>query len=211
MINNNDSINADFLANAGARLHSAPKSTNPFRAGLDRGMASWRESQEQWATTISVPKVAACPACAKQISTNTANCLHCDEPLSEGLWQQNMAKQEAKSMRKGGVILVLLLLIGLYVATRPEPRPLTTEQSAKAAEVDAVTACDIATRRSVNNPSSFETNGYWRAQVEGKHLLIRRNFLAMNAFGANLDSYYLCKFDFMTMKLVDLKLFDGNF
>ena len=77
--------------------------------------------------------------------------------------------------------------------------------------VEVVTACDIAARRSVKNPSSFSTAWSWEEVPTERGVMILRDFTAMNGFGANVDNYYICKYDAISQKFVSLDFAEGNY
>ncbi len=77
--------------------------------------------------------------------------------------------------------------------------------------VEIVTACDMVTKRAVKNPSSLSTAWSWKEVPTSRGVAIYRNFTAMNGFGANLDSYYVCSYDAIDKKFVNYEIFDGNY
>jgi hypothetical protein len=138
-------------------------------------------------------------------------------------------------------ITVFLFALALMVWLEPEPVPLTPEQQAQQDELreeraiqearekeerqrqaeiarkrnfnetKIVTLCDITLQRLVKNPSSLSTAWTWEKIDDGRRVTFYRNFTAMNGFGAQLDNFYECIYDYMAGEFVDLKIHSGNF
>lgn len=111
MSNNSNSGDANLLANARDRLQSVPQSKNPFQAGLDRGMANWREQRAADFASIRIPKADACPACNKTIATSLPSCPHCGQALSEDIWKNAQCARDTNVMRKTGYFLAALAVL----------------------------------------------------------------------------------------------------
>lgn len=211
MNSNSNSSDPELLARARARLQSAPPTKNPFRAGLDRGMASWRKQKAADFASIKIPKLDACPICGKNIATGLPSCPHCGQALSEDIWKNALSARDARSMRKTGYILAALSVFGLYLYTRPGPTPEEQARQQVARDIStAAVECDNVAEKSMRNPSSFSpawTKAYRDMQTE---IWIWRNYTATNIFGATMDSYYKCTFNKLSQKVEDIQFRDGK-
>jgi hypothetical protein len=79
-------------------------------------------------------------------------------------------------------------------------------------ETGVVTKCDFAAKDLLKNPSSFSSTwDMWQKVDDGRKVTIRRNFTAMNSFGAHLDHHYECAFDYVNGRFVDLDVREGSF
>lgn len=96
-------------------------------------------------------------------------------------------------------------------AKKVEQKVASTQSSKKYNVVEVVTACDMVTKKSVKNPSSLSTAWSWQEVPTSRGVTIYRNFTAMNGFGANLDSYYVCTFDAIDRKFVNYEIREGNY
>jgi hypothetical protein len=212
MSNNGDSGDAGLLANSRARLQTVPQSENPFRAGLDRGMASWRKKRQAQYASIRIPRLEACPTCNKDIATNLPSCPHCGQPLSEEIWKTALSARDAKRALKGGCVLAALIGFGVYVHNLPGPTP--EEQARREVEkvaYSAASTCDTIAAKSMRNPSSFSSAWGKSYQDTGTQVRIKRNYTATNGFGATLDGYYICTFNKLSQKIEDIQFRDGNY
>ena len=79
-----------------------------------------------------------------------------------------------------------------------------------ASEADLVSACDQYAQSRIKNPSSYSSAWGWDTRTSGLDMIVRRNFTAMNGFGANLDFYYQCKADLSTGNVLELNIYEGN-
>lgn len=86
----------------------------------------------------------------------------------------------------------------------------TIDRSSSALEADVVTNCDAAVRTQVKNPSSLDLAWTWDVMTSGYYMVIRRNFTAMNGFGAQIDHFYRCRYDTQDNKIASLELNEGN-
>lgn len=96
-------------------------------------------------------------------------------------------------------------------AKKVEQKVASTRSHKKYNVVEVVTACDMVTKKSVKNPR-LTLNRLVMAgssYQQGRHHLW--NFTAMNGFGANLDSYYVCTFDAIDRKFVNYEIREGNY
>lgn len=212
MSSNSNSGDAGLLANARARLQSVPQSKNPFRAGLDRGMANWRQEREAQYASIQIPKLETCPACSKSIATDLPSCPHCGQELSQEIWKMTVSARNGRRAIKGGCVLAALIGFGVYVHALPGPSP--EEQAKRDVEVAAYSAaskCDAIAAKSMRNPSSFSTAWGKSYQDMGDQIRIKRNYTATNGFGATLDGYYICTVNKLSQTIEDIQFRDGNY
>ena len=211
MSNSSNSGDANLLANARARLQSVPQSKNPFQAGLDGGMANWREQRAADFASIRIPKADACPTCNKTIATSLPSCPHCGQELSQDIWKGALSARNAKSLRQIAYVLAALAVFGLYLYTRPGPTP--EEQARQQGARDITTAavnCDNVAEKSMRNPSSFSPAWTKAHRDTGTEIWIWRNYTATNVFGATMDSHYICTFNKLSQKIEDIQFREGK-
>lgn len=77
-------------------------------------------------------------------------------------------------------------------------------------EAEALTVCDAAVLRQIKNPSTFKTAWTWDTIASGYYIVLRRNFTAMNGFGATIDHFYKCRYDTQDKKIASLEVNEGN-
>ena len=211
MSSNSNSGDAGLLANARARLQSVPPSKNPFRAGLDRGMANWRQEREAQYASIQIPKLETCPTCSKSIATDLPSCPHCGQELSQEIWKTTVSARNGRRAIKGGCVLAALIGFGVYIHSLPDPTP--EEQAKREVEVAAYSAaskCDAIAARSMRNPSSFSSAWGKSYRDMGSQIKIWRNFTSTNGFGAKLDGHYICTFQKFSLEVDDIQFREGN-
>ena len=210
-MNSNNSSDADLLANARASLQRIPPSRNPFRAGLDRGRANWREQKEAHFASIKIPKLDVCPTCEKNIATDLPSCPHCGQALSEDIWKNALCARDANIMRKTGYVLAALAVLGLYLYTRPGPTPEEQARQQVARDIStAAVECDNVAEKSMRNPSSFSPAWTKAHRDMGTEIWIWRNYTATNIFGATMDSHYICTFNKLSQKIEDIQFREGK-
>ena len=212
MSSNGNSSDPGLLTNARARLQSTPTTRNPFRAGLDRGMANWRKEREAQYASIRIPKLEACPTCNREIATTLASCPHCGQPLSKEIWKARVSARNVTDTIKGGCVLAALIGIGVYIHSLPGPTPEEqARQKVEEVAYSAASQCDSVAAKSMRNPSSFSAAWGKSYRDTGTQMKIWRNFTSTNIFGASMDGYYICTFNKLSQKVDDIQFRDGNY
>jgi hypothetical protein len=126
----------------------------------------------------------------------------------------NSSNQPAgqKPNRWGWKLLAGIVVVGLLVrmGSRPDEKDMTYEQRADYSRVSVARYCNDRAREMVKNPTSYD-RGSNRIVRQGGEWVVSQNFRAMNGFGAMLDNYFVCKYDFMAKTISDFQLYEGNF
>jgi DNA-directed RNA polymerase subunit RPC12/RpoP len=154
-----------------------------------------------------------CTECGKEISDRAASCPHCGGPVTKPVKPVKVVattySEPKKSMALRNVILAGIALYAVHVI-RNAPTPPSETSTPSGSESDAVTKCDFAAQHRVKNPSSFSSEWLWDTKTSGNRLIIKRNFTAMNGFGANIDHYYTCEYGLTTKEIMSFEIVEGS-
>jgi hypothetical protein len=142
-----------------------------------------------------------CVECRLQISDKATNCPNCGCPIEKSIEAPQSAHIGYFFKYKG--LIFWLLVIGYIVMANSKP-------STKPNEADVVNKCDHAAQTQAKNPSSVNFAWSWDTSSSNREMVIKRNFTAMNGFGANIDHYYVCTYNTVAGKLGSFEIYEGN-
>jgi hypothetical protein len=193
MTNSSDTPEQNYIAAARGKLNTETpaRERNPFKAGMARARAASEASQQKHAAQQQESK-----AELKAIWSEVKESAH-----------------GSKDVRNGGIFLALIVVAWLYVHFKPAPLPpppMTQEQMADASRGMAIVSCNFEAKNHVKNPSSYKRINHV-ATRQGDEWEVFQNFTAINAFGAALDNYFICKYDFRKNRVTDYQFFEGNY
>jgi hypothetical protein len=192
MIKSSETQEQDYIAAARGQLNTETPAIerNPFKAGMARARAASEASQQKHAARQQESKAEL-----------------------KAIWSEvQESARGSKDVRNGGIFLAVIVVAGLYLHFKPAPppTPLTQEQMAEASRGMAIVSCNFVARNHVKNPSSYKRINHV-ASRHGDKWEVFQNFTAINAFGAALDHYFICKYNFRKNRVTDYQFFEGNY